>query len=120
MTALKEAQKRARELAAEEAFSLFRALCKREGLPAPEREFQFCERLWRFDAAWPAQKVGLEIDGGIWTQGRHTRGAGWLKDAEKLNTAASMGWRMLRTTPDGLHDLAFIALIRATLLPTDP
>lgn len=103
------------------ADALFLALLKRERLPAPEAEYRFHPtRKWRFDYAWPIAKVALECDGGIWNAGRHTRGAGWMKDTEKLNTAASLGWRLLRTTPSGLHDLETIALIRRTLTPAAP
>lgn len=118
---LKEAQRLARKQAAEDLAGTFLALLRQFGVPVAEREFKFCERFWRFDFAWPDHKVALEVDGGIWLKGggRHTRGAGWLKDAEKLNTAASLGWRLLRTTPSGLHDLETIALIRRTLTPTE-
>lgn len=119
--AVKAAQREARKREAATTRAMFFAQLAAERVPLPEYEYGFhADREWRFDYAWPAQKVALEIDGGIWTQGRHTRGSGWLKDAEKLNTAASMGWRMLRTTPDGLHDLSFIRLIRDTLSPRDP
>jgi hypothetical protein len=104
-----------RPLAASE-HGLFFGLLRRESVPLPESEFTFCPgRRWRMDFAWPAQRVFLEVDGGIWTRGRHTRGKGWLADTEKLNTAASMGWRYLRCTPQTLHDLALIATIRDTL-----
>jgi hypothetical protein len=121
--AIRAAKRAARQLAADEAFSTFAALLTRDGLPLPEREYRFCPpRKWRMDYAYPAQRVGIEVDGGIWLPGggHHTRGQGWLDDAEKLNTAASMGWRMLRTTPTGLCDLAFIALLRRTLTPLTP
>lgn len=97
---------------------LFYSLLKREGLPLPVTEFAFAVsigRKWRMDFCWPSHRVGLEIDGAIWTQGRHTRGKGWLADSEKLNTAAAMGYRMLRATPQQLHDLALVATIRETL-----
>lgn len=62
-----------------------------------EREFRFdAKRRWRFDFAWPAQKVALEVEGGIWTSGRHTTATGWLADAEKYNRAVILGWRVLR------------------------
>ncbi len=101
---------------------LFFSLLKREGLPVPEREWRFARtdnppRNFRIDYAWPDLKVGLEVDGGIWTAGRHTRGAGWLKDTEKLNLAASLGWRMLRCTPDQLTDLRTIAILKRALTP---
>jgi hypothetical protein len=100
---------------------LFFGLLKRDGLPLPEPEYVFAPpRRWRMDFAWVEQKVGLEIDGAIWTRGRHTRGKGWLADTEKLNTAAALGWRMLRCTPSQLHTLELIATIRAALSPLIP
>lgn len=69
-----------------------------------QREYEFAKsigRKWRFDFAWPAQRLCVEIDGGNRmvrngvAVGRHTS----EKDAEKLNTAATMGWRVLRYTP---------------------
>lgn len=95
---------------------LFFGLLKRDGLPLPETEFVFHpSRRWRMDFAWVSHRVFLECDGAIWTTGRHTRGKGWLADTEKLNTAAAMGWRHLRCSPQQLHDLALIATIRETL-----
>jgi hypothetical protein len=73
------------------------------GLPRPEREWKFeAKRRWRFDYAWPQQMIALEVEGGVWTGGRHTRGAGFVKDMEKYNRAAVLGWRLLRVTPDKL------------------
>jgi hypothetical protein len=100
---------------------LFFSLLKRDGIPLPETEFCFAPpRKWRMDFCWVEQRVGLEIDGGIWTRGRHTRGKGWLADTEKLNHAATLGYRMLRCTPQQLHDLQLIATIRAALFPQAP
>lgn len=63
-------------------------------------EYQFAApRLWRFDFAFIADLVALEVEGGVWTKGRHTRGSGFLKDIEKYNTATVMGWRVIRCTP---------------------
>lgn len=56
-------------------------------------------RRWRFDFAIPSHKVAIEIDGGVWTGGHHTRGQGFLDDCEKLNAAACAGWRVLRFVP---------------------
>lgn len=68
-----------------------------QGLPAPIREHRFHPvRRWRFDLAFIDHRVAVEIDGATWTQGRHTRGSGFILDCEKLNTAAAMGWRVLR------------------------
>ena len=69
------------------------------GLPSPERELRFHpERYWRLDFAWPAAMVAVEIDGGTWTQGRHSRGRGYEADCAKLAEAALSGWMALRVT----------------------
>jgi len=66
-------------------------------LPTTTREHKFHPaRTWRIDFAWPCRKLAVEIEGGIWTQGRHTRGAGVRADMEKYNTLASLGWTLLR------------------------
>ena len=49
-------------------------------MPGYNKEFSFHpERRWRFDYAWPALKVALEIHGGVFTNGRHTRGKGFTR-----------------------------------------
>ena len=74
--------------------------CKALGLPIPEKEVRFHPtRRWRFDWGFPLTKLAVEQDGGVWVQGRHSRGAGQIKDMEKLNEAAILGWRILRFTP---------------------
>lgn len=75
------------------------SFCETNRLPTPEFEFKFHDaRKWRFDFAWVKQKLAMEIDGAIWIQGRHTRGAGVEKDCEKLSEAAILGWRILRAS----------------------
>jgi len=70
---------------------------------APEWEYKFDEqRNWRFDFAWPEKKVALEVEGGIYTHGRHGRGSGIAKDIEKYNQASVLGWKVLRVTPENL------------------
>jgi hypothetical protein len=90
----------------------FRAYCKAVGIPDPNAEVQFhSTRRWRFDYAWPQYRVALEIEGGVFTGGRHTSGAGFVKDAEKYNYAACMGWAIIRCMPRTLctgDTMAFI------------
>jgi very-short-patch-repair endonuclease len=79
----------------------FRTGCKVRGLIPPVGEWLFHpERMWRLDWAWPEAKIALEIDGGTWTGGRHTRGKGYAEDCRKLNEATAMGWSILRVTPE--------------------
>lgn len=92
-----------------------------ERLPDPEREYRFHPvRKWRFDFAWPGKMIAVEVDGGTWSGGRHTRGAGFEKDCEKVNTAVLMGWRVFRFTT-GMVDRgeALQVITRALTLP-DP
>lgn len=66
-------------------------------------EFKFHpKRKWRFDYALPEMKLAIECEGGIWTNGRHTRGKGYKNDMEKYNEAVKLGWKLLRYTPDEL------------------
>ncbi|CAB3784479.1 hypothetical protein [Pararobbsia alpina] len=68
-------------------------------LPEPTREFRFAPpRRWRADFAWPDQRVLAEIEGGIFSGGRHTRGIGFEADAIKYNTATLMGFKVFRFT----------------------
>lgn len=85
----------------------FQLLLKQERLPVPEAEFKFhATRRWRFDYAYPEQKIAIEQDGAIWTHGRHSRGSGLVKDMEKFNNAAILGWRVLHYTPDQMGSQA--------------
>jgi len=54
---------------------------------------------WRFDMAWPAFMLAVEMDGGGFVGGRHGRGLGIEKDCEKYSAAAVLGWRLVRCTP---------------------
>jgi very-short-patch-repair endonuclease len=69
-------------------------------IPEPVREYRFHPaRRWRLDYAWPDFRLAVEIEGGVWINGRHTRGRGFLGDLEKYNELAMAGWSLLRFTP---------------------
>jgi len=51
---------------------------------------------WRFDLAWPEMMFAVEIEGGAWTGGRHTRGAGFEADLVKYGAAQLLGWTIYR------------------------
>lgn len=85
-------------------------------MPEPVREHRFHPtRLWRFDFAWPEHRVALEIEGGIWTGGGHTRGRGYREDMEKYNEAALHGWLVLRFTPKQIKFGDAVALLDRAL-----
>jgi len=69
-----------------------------------EKEYQFCDRKWRFDfVVLPiTDKIAVEFEGGIWSGGRHVRGIGYAGDLKKYNFACVLGWRVLRYTQDVL------------------
>jgi very-short-patch-repair endonuclease len=71
--------------------------------PDAVAEFRFHDtRKWRADFAIPSKRLLIEIDGGIFSGGRHTRGAGFLADMEKMNNATMLGYRVLRYSPQQL------------------
>jgi very-short-patch-repair endonuclease len=98
---------------------LFLAALAQAGIPAPVAEYKFHPiRKWRMDFAWLDQKVFLEIDGGLWIGGRHTRPGAMLKSWEKENAAAVQGWRVLRCQPRDCTKPATINAIKAALNQT--
>lgn len=77
------------------------------GLPEPVKELMFAPpRRWRFDLAWEAKKLAVEIEGGVFMAGgsRHSRGRGFENDCEKYAEALIRGWRVLRVTTDMVRD----------------
>jgi very-short-patch-repair endonuclease len=86
------------------------------GAPAPEREYRFAPpRRWRFDFAWRFARLAVEIEGGAWTRGRHTRGDGFTRDLEKYNEAVLAGWRVLRFTAAHVRSGYALAATRRAL-----
>jgi len=70
------------------------------GVPQATIEFRFhTVRKWRIDFAWPNVKLAMEIEGGLFIQGRHGRGGNYRKDCEKYNALAEAGWTLLRYLP---------------------
>ncbi|WOE32157.1 MULTISPECIES: hypothetical protein [unclassified Acinetobacter] len=62
-----------------------------------EREFKFHQaRKWRADFYLVGKMILIEVEGGIWSGGRHTRGNGYLGDMEKYNAAQELGYSVIR------------------------
>lgn len=69
---------------------------EREGLPLGLPQYPVVTgRQFKFDRAWPEQRVAVEIQGGLWVNGAHSRGSGVERDCLKLSMAAALGWRVL-------------------------
>lgn len=79
------------------------------------------KRKFRFDYAFPTEKVAVEIDGGLYNQykglhsGRHSGGLGQKTDMEKMNLAAEMGWTVLHYTPSEKMDTNTMLQILRTI-----
>ncbi len=67
------------------------------------REYVFSKRKWTFDFAFVQWALAVEIEGGVFSGGRHVRGKGYSNDIEKYNEAVLLGWRLLRFTPQQLE-----------------
>jgi very-short-patch-repair endonuclease len=78
-------------------------------------EFYFSvDRLFRLDYAYPELKIGIEVDGGTWSKKRsgHSSGTGLARDREKSTLLATLGWLLIRVTPQELMTLKTIETIK--------
>jgi hypothetical protein len=73
------------------------------GFENVEVEHRFCkDRKWRADYFVPVSPNGcviwllIELEGGLYVRGRHSRGAGMEEDILKYDTAIMLGYRLLR------------------------
>lgn len=87
----------------EEKFDKYWALLSHDVEPVAEHKF-FKKRRWKFDRAFLSEKVAIEIEGGVFTGGRHSGGMGMVNDIDKYNQAMLEGWIVLRYTTKHLSD----------------
>jgi very-short-patch-repair endonuclease len=89
------------------------------GLPAPEREYAFCpDRRYRADFAFISPRLLVEVEGGVWSRGRHNRALGFIQDCEKGNQAVLLGFRVLRFTEKHIRDGSAVTMIEYMLAQT--
>ena len=75
------------------------------GFGPVEHEHRFHPtRKWRFDWALPDRRIAFEYDGVMSGQASHASIAGILRDAEKINEAQVLGWRVFRVNAKSIQD----------------
>lgn len=104
MRGLKSRLSATSESAHEILFLQYWMMFKAEDDPDPVAQYRFDSvRRWRLDFAWVDQRVGVEIDGAIWTRGAHATGRGTERDREKSNALMLKGWALLRYSTNTLE-----------------
>lgn len=61
-------------------------------------------RRWKFDFAWPEQKIAIEAQGGVYMRSGHTGGKNMEDDYAKLNACVAEGWRIFYVTSGMLRN----------------
>ena len=90
------------------------------GCMPPVFEYRFAPpRKWRADLAYVQQRILIEIEGGRWNGGRHTRPKGYEADLEKYNAAVIAGFKVLRYTPEQVKNWTAAQEIATVLLGRD-
>ena len=85
-------------------------------LPLPQRQFRFHPtRKWVLDFAWTDRLVGVEVNGGTYTRGAHSRHWGQKRDCEKNNAALLEGWVVFAFTSDMVTSGAALATLTKAL-----
>lgn len=110
------ARKQARTKRVSAVDILAEQLVMRAGLPEPEREIRFAKpRRWAFDLGYSDRKVAIEVEGGVWSRGRHVRPQGYMNDARKYNAAAAKGWTVYRFATEQVKSGEAIQFLIETL-----
>lgn len=92
----------------------FTAAWRAAGGPALVAEHRFhAKRRWRFDFVHLGARVAIELEGGVFTGGRHTRPRGFIADCEKYNAAAAAGWRVFRLATGMIKPEALEPIVQA-------
>lgn len=87
-------------------------------LPLPDRQVKYATgRKVTADFGWPAFRLLVEVQGGIWRRGggAHGGGAAIEKDIEKSQLAVINGWAMFPVTTDEVKSGKALQLIELAL-----
>lgn len=71
---------------------------------------------YRLDFAHPASRTGIEIQGGVYSRGRHVTGSGYERDCKKYNLANIGGWTIFLLTSTMAKDVAWSSLIASHIV----
>lgn len=66
---------------------------------------------YRLDFAHPLSRTGVEIQGGVYSRGRHVTGSGYERDCKKYNLAYTSGWTIFLLTATMARDSSWHAVI---------
>lgn len=97
-----------------EAADLLEFQLKATKVPYVREEVFARPRRFRFDFRL-SNDLAVEVDGGGWINGRHSRGSGMLTDCEKTALAAAQGIRVMRVMPEHVQDGRALKWIEAAL-----
>lgn len=79
------------------------------------REYKYIPgRRFLLDFGDPIHKIGLEVQGAIWSNKKqaHNSGAGITRDAEKINLGHMHDWRIFQFTSDTIKSLVAVDMVR--------
>lgn len=86
------------------------------GVTGYVREFRAIPgRKFRYDFAFVEEKLLVEINGGTYTKGAHSTGAGIARDYEKANLACLAGWRCLSFDGKAVRSGEAVEVVRKAL-----
>lgn len=97
---------------------IFFAMLKQWNIDTPVKEHLFAKELkrkFRFDYCFTDIMLAVEIEGGVWINGRHNRASGFIKDIVKYNIACMLGYRILRFTIADLKKTSTYDIISKTI-----
>lgn len=86
--------------------------------PAPLRQVDNWHaggRRWRLDFYWPEQGLAAEVDGGLYVNGRHNRGAAMEEQYFRDQEAAMQGILVVRFSPKQVKSGRVVDVIRRLL-----
>ena len=72
---------------------------------------------WRFDIAITLHLIAIELDGAVFTLGRHSRGLGVISDMDKINAATINGWRVIRFTHTHHNHFDIVDMVKRIISP---